>query len=107
MVETREMRTVADLIEYCELDPGDLVLCLNGTPARRSGLLAPGDVVTLEREAAAVSPAAQPVLQEPQADRLYRLVVNGTPWRSKPTGSWCSWTSSTTTASTGPWPRAS
>lgn len=83
VVETREMRTVADLIEYCELDPGDLVLCLNGTPARRSGLLAPGDVVTLEREAAAVSPAAQPVLQEPQADRLYRLVVNGTPLEVK------------------------
>lgn len=84
IVETREIKAVSDLMTHYELDPGDKVLCINGVPVRRSGAVAPGDVLTLEIEGKPVktsdrhladkhSPAEKvPVLS-------YSFVVNGAP----------------------------
>lgn len=79
-VETREIRTVADFVEYYEYDPGDRVLCLNGAPARRSALLSPGDVLSLQRPDDALPAAVVPETPvRPAEAKLYRLVVNGAP----------------------------
>ncbi len=79
VVETREVRSVSDFMEYYELDLGSQALHINGTPARRSGTLSPGDTVTLHRESSPGQPLAQAVL-EPENQtgfNIFRFVVNG------------------------------
>ncbi len=85
VIETREVRSVSDFMEYYELDSGSHVLHINGAPARRSGTLSPGDAVTLQGESAIGTAGVQAVAvqQEPAAVNLYEFVVNGSPLKVK------------------------
>lgn len=85
VVETREVRSVSDFMEYYELDPGSQVLHINGAPARRSGTLSPGDTVTLQRESVGGPPLVHTAFEaaEPLVFNTFRFVVNGSPLEVK------------------------
>ncbi len=85
VVETREVRSVSDFMEYYEVDPGAQILHINGMPARRSGALSPGDTITLLREDTQAGSTVQgsAASSEPIAFNTFRFIVNGSPLEVK------------------------
>lgn len=84
-VETKEVRSISDFMEYYELDPGSHVLHINGAPARRSGALSPGDAITLQRDASGGSSSTQNSVEatQPAVLNTFRFIVNGSPLEVK------------------------
>lgn len=85
VIETREVRSVSDFMEYYEVDSGAHALHLNGQPARRSGTLSPGDTLTLLRESPQAGAGAQPYRDTaaPGVFNTFTFTVNGTPLEVK------------------------
>lgn len=85
VVETKEVRSVLEFMEYYELDAGSQVLHINGAPARRSGMISPGDKVTLHREAIQEGTVAQGLLEPEEIPvfNSFKFVVNGSPLEVK------------------------
>lgn len=82
-VTTRELRSVADFVEYFELDLSRQELYVNGEPAKRSQLLSAGDRLEMRNPGQGSSipetvDVAEPVpVERVDAGRRYHLVING------------------------------
>lgn len=84
VIETKEVRSVSDFLEYYELDSSRHEIHINGTPARRSGAIFQGDIVTLHREDSGEA-AVQTLTatEDPSVLNSYDFIVNGSQLKVK------------------------